>query len=211
MKLKRDISINTQSSIRIEKEKTIYFDPYKIEEKVNDADYIFITHNHYDHFDIDSINNIKKETTKLIVPLSMKEEVNNIVNSSNILYVLPNNEYKIDDISFKTTYSYNVNKEFHKKEDNFVGYILNLEGIKYYVAGDTDSLEENKELNVDVALIPIGGKFTMDYKEAADFINAIKPKKVIPTHYGSLIGAKELGNEFAQLVDNAIECELILK
>lgn len=211
MKLKRDISINTQSSIRIEKEKTIYFDPYKIEEKVNDADYIFITHNHYDHFDIDSINNIKKETTKLIVPLSMKEEVNNIVNSSNILYVLPNNEYKIDDISFKTTYSYNVNKEFHKKEDNFVGYILNLDGIKYYVAGDTDSLEENKELNVDVALIPIGGKFTMDYKEAADFINTIKPKKVIPTHYGSLIGAKELGNEFAQLVDNAIECELILK
>lgn len=210
MELKRDISINTQSSIRIESKKIIYFDPYKIEDKVNDADYIFITHNHYDHFDIDSINNIKKETTKLIVPLSMKSDVNNIVDSSNILYVLPNTECKIDDISFKTTYSYNINKEFHKKENNFVGYILDFDGDSYYVAGDTDFLEENKEINVDVAIIPIGGKFTMDYKEAADFINTIKPKKVIPTHYGSIIGDKELGKDFANLIDYSIECDLIL-
>lgn len=209
--MKNEISINTQSSIRIEKEKIIYFDSYKIEEKLNDADYIFITHNHYDHFDIDSINNIKKDTTKLIVPLSMKNEIDNIVDSSNILYVVPNMEYKIDDISFKTTYSYNINKEFHKKENNFVGYILNLDGVSYYVAGDTDFLEENKEIKVDIALVPIGGKFTMDYKEAADFINTIKPKKVIPTHYGSIIGDKDLGKEFATLIDDTIECNLILK
>lgn len=209
--MKNEIRINTQSSIRIEKEKIIYFDSYKIEEKLNDADYIFITHNHYDHFDIDSINNIKKDTTKLIVPLSMKSDVDNIVDSSNILYVVPNMEYKIDDISFKTTYSYNINKEFHKKENNFVGYILSLDGVSYYVAGDTDFLEGNKDIKVDVALVPIGGKFTMDYKEAADFINTIKPKKVIPTHYGSIIGDKDLGKEFATLIDDTIECNLILK
>lgn len=209
--MKDEISINTQSSIRIEKEKIIYFDSYKIAEKLNDADYIFITHNHYDHFDIDSINNIKKDTTKLIVPLSMKSDVDNIADSSNILYVVPNMEYKIDDISFKTTYSYNINKEFHKKENNFVGYILSLDGDSYYVAGDTDFLEENKGIKVDIALVPIGGKFTMDYKEAADFINTIKPKKVIPTHYGSIIGDKELGESFATLIDDSIECDLILK
>lgn len=211
MKLESEIRINTQSSIRLEKEKVIYFDPYKIGEKLSDADYIFITHNHYDHFDKNSINNIKKETTKLIVPLSMKEEVNDLVDNSNILYVLPNRKYKLDNISFKTTYSYNINKEFHKKEDNFVGYILDLGGLKYYIAGDTDFLKENKELEVDVALVPIGGKFTMDFKEAALFINTIKPKKVIPTHYGSLIGDKSLGKDFLLLINDGIECELVLK
>lgn len=211
MKLESEIRINTQSSIRLEKEKVIYFDPYKIGKKLSDADYIFITHNHYDHFDKNSINNIKKETTKLIVPLSMKEEVNDLVDNSNILYVLPNRKYKLDNISFKTTYSYNINKEFHKKEDNFVGYILDLGGLKYYIAGDTDFLKENKELEVDVALVPIGGKFTMDFKEAALFINTIKPKKVIPTHYGSLIGDKSLGKDFLLLINDGIECELVLK
>lgn len=208
--MRNEISINTQSSIRIEKGKIIYFDSYKIEEKLNDADYIFITHNHYDHFDINSINNIKKDTTKLIVPFSMKNDIDNIVDSSNILYVVPNREYKIDDISFKTTYSYNINKEFHKKENNFVGYILTLYGVSYYIAGDTDFLEENKGIKADVALVPIGGKFTMDYKEAADFINTIKPKKVIPIHYGSIIGDKDLGNKFASFIDDDIECEIIL-
>lgn len=203
------ISINTQSSIKIKKDKIIYFDPYKIEEKVNDADYIFITHNHYDHFDMDSIYNIIKETTKFIIPLSMKEETNDLDNYDK-LFVEPNREYKIDNLSFKTTYSYNINKEFHKEEDNFVGYILYLSDIKYYIAGDTDFLKENKELEVDVAFVPIGGKFTMDFKEAALFINTIKPKKVIPTHYGSLIGDKSLGEDFSKLIDEEIECKIIL-
>ena len=112
----------------------------------------------------------------------MKDEVSDL-DSFEILLVEPNKEYKIDNLRFKTTYSYNINKEFHQKKEYFVGYILNLEGIKYYVAEDINILEENKYLEVDVALAPIGGKFTMDYQEAALFINAIKPKIVISIYW----------------------------
>lgn len=195
------ISINTQSSIKITGNKIIYFDPYQIKEELHDADYIFITHDHYDHYDIDSINKIKNDNTKFIIP-----EVIDIDG----LKVLPNKEYKIDDIYFKTIPSYNIDKSFHPKAKNYVGYIINIENVTYYIAGDTDITEENKKVKCDIALVPIGGTYTMDYKEAANLINEIKPTLAIPTHYGSIVGSKEDGEKFRELLNEKIKCDLLI-
>lgn len=195
------ISINTQSSIKITGNKIIYFDPYQIKEELHDADYIFITHDHYDHYDIDSINKIKNDNTKFIIP-----EVIDIDG----LKVLPNKEYKIDDIYFKTIPSYNIDKSFHPKDRNYVGYIINIENVTYYIAGDTDITEENKKVKCDIALVPIGGTYTMDYKEAANLINEIKPTIAIPTHYGSIVGSKEDGEKFRELLNEKIKCDLLI-
>ena len=196
------ISINTQSSIKITGNKIIYFDPYQIKEELHDADYIFITHDHYDHYDIDSINKIKNDNTEFIIP-----EVIDIDG----LKVLPNKEYKIDDIYFKTIPSYNIDKSFHPKDRNYVGYIINIENVTYYIAGDTDITEENKKVKCDIALVPIGGTYTMDYKEAANLINEIKPTIAIPTHYGSIVGSKEDGEKFRELLNENIDCKLLVK
>ena len=195
------ISINTQSSIKITGNKIIYFDPYQIKEELHDADYIFITHDHYDHYDIDSINKIKNDNTKFIIP-----EVIDIDG----LKVLPNKEYKIDNIYFKTIPSYNIDKSFHPKAKNYVGYIINIENVTYYIAGDTDITEENKKVKCDIALVPIGGTYTMDYKEAANLINEIKPTLAIPTHYGSIVGSKEDGEKFRELLNEKIKCDLLI-
>ena len=201
-----NISINTQSSIKIIGKNIIYFDPYKIEEENHDADLIFITHDHYDHFDIDSINKIIKEDTIIVVPEVIDLNINN-----KVIKVLPNNEYKINDIVFNTIPSYNINKQFHPREKNYVGYIINIENTIYYIAGDTDVTDESKNVKCDVALIPIGGYYTMDYKEASNLINIIKPKIVIPTHYGSIIGDISFSEKFKELLDNDITCEILKK
>ena len=201
-----NISINTQSSIKIIGKNIIYFDPYKIEEENHDADLIFITHDHYDHFDIDSINKIIKEDTIIVVPEVIDLNINN-----KVIKVLPNNEYKINDIVFNTIPSYNINKQFHPREKNYVGYIINIENTIYYIAGDTDVTDESKNVKCDVALIPIGGYYTMDYKEASNLINIIKPKIVIPTHYGSIIGDISFSEKFKELLDNDITCEILIK
>ena len=96
-----NIYINTQSSIKIILNKIIYFDPYKIDNKSNDADIIFITHNHYDHFDIDSINNIKKDSTIIIAPKTMENDVRKI-EVKDYIFLNPNEEINIDDINIKT-------------------------------------------------------------------------------------------------------------
>ena len=199
------IDVLCHSSIRIEEDKIIYVDPFKIEQKYNDADYIFCTHSHYDHFSPEDIEKVKKEDTTIIVPRDIEEQARNIFNN-NVVIVEPAKKYQIKDLKFKTTYAYNINKEFHPKENKWVGYIIELNNKKYYIAGDTDNIEEIQNIECDIALIPIGGTFTMDYKESAELANTIKADIVIPTHYGSIVGEKEDAIKFKELVkDKKVE------
>lgn len=203
------ISINTHTSIKISDTKIIYIDPYNIEEDTHDADIIFITHSHYDHLSPESINIIMNDRTKFIVPSSIEKDFNDsdieLYDTNEVIYVDVNNDYTIDNISFKVVPSYNEGKNFHKKEFGFVGYILDIDDALIYIAGDTDINNDNKNIKCDIALLPIGGTYTMDYKEAAKLINIIKPSVVIPTHYGSVVGDKEDFNKFKKEVDSSIE------
>ena len=200
-----NIRVLCHSSIKFEKEKTIYFDPFKVDKNYNDADIIFITHSHYDHFSEEDILKVKKETTKIVMPeetyMSNKEKLNNVLGfkEENIITVEPNKFYTVDNIKFKTI-PYNVNKNFHPKENKWVGYIIYLDDISYYIAGDTDITEENKQVKCDVAFVPIGGTYTMTAKEAAELINIIKPKIAVPTHYGLIVGTKEDEEIFKRLI-----------
>ena len=197
-----NVEVLCHSSIRFSKGNTIYFDPFKIETNYNDADVIFITHDHYDHYSEEDIGKIVKEDTVIVIPEDLKTKVlKKGWKEENIITVIPNKSYTVKNIEFQTVPAYNVNKQFHPKENNWVGYLVNMEGITYYISGDTDITEENKKVKCDVAFVPVGGTYTMDYKEAAELINEIKPKVAVPTHYGSIIGSKKDGAKFAKLVD----------
>lgn len=114
-------------------------------------------------------------------------------------------------VKIKTIPAYNINKQFHPKENEWVGYVIEVEGTRYYIAGDTDITPENKQVKCDVALIPVGGTYTMNYQEGAELVNTIMPKIAIPTHYGSVVGEKEDGEKFKQLLNQEIKCEILIK
>lgn len=206
-----NISINCHSSIKFFKDKIIYIDPFRIKNEIHDADLILCTHTHYDHFSEEDILKIKKENTKigitkdgkeLAIKLGFKEE--------DVFIVKPNEEYNICDVNIKTVNSYNEKKKFHPKENEWVGYILNINNTKYYIAGDTDITKESKKVKCDVAFLPIGGTYTMDATEAALLANEIRPKIVVPIHYGEIVGEKEDVIEFKNILNSSIECiELI--
>lgn len=207
-----NIEVLCHSSIKISKEKIIYIDPFKVEKEYKDADIIFITHSHYDHFSEEDINKIKKENTKICITNDLEEKTLKLgFKAENILVVHPNMKYKINDIEFETVPSYNISKQFHPKENNWVGYILNIDNIKYYIAGDTDITEENKKVKCDVSFIPVGGTYTMTCKEAAELINIINPKIAVPTHYGSIVGTKEDAENFKNLLNENIKCTILIK
>ena len=128
-----------------------------------------------------------------------------------IIVVKPNGEYNIIGINVKTIPAYNTNKNFHPKDNNWVGYIISLDNTTYYIAGDTDKTPENKQVKCDVALVPVGGSYTRDNKEAAKLINEIKPKVAIPIHYGKIIGNISDGQNFAKLINKEIECKIFIK
>ena len=151
-----NIEVLYHSCIKINKEKIIYIDLYHIDKNYNDADIIFITHDHYDHYSEDDIDKVRK---------------------FNSIFVIP------DDL---------LPKLLEKG--------INQENIFTLDSGDTDITEENKKVKCDVAFVPVGGTYTMDFKEAAQLINIIKPKFAIPVHYGSVVGSKQDATDFIKLL-----------
>ena len=206
------IEVLCHSSIRFGRGEIIYFDPFKIEENYNDADVIFITHDHYDHYSEEDIDKVVKEDTIIVVPEDLKTKLlKKGWKEENIITVRPNESYTVKNIEFKTISAYNVNKQFHPKGNAWVGYLLEIEGVTYYIAGDTDITEENKKVKCDVAFVPVGGTYTMDYTEASELINEIKPKVAVPTHYGSIVGSKKEGDKFLKLANPEIKVEILMK
>lgn len=203
----KNIEINCHSSIKINNDKIIYIDPFKIQSESHDADIILITHDHYDHYSPEDIEKILNDKTVIVAPKTMEE----LIDMKKVILVEPEKVYNIEGIKIETVLAYNVNKQFHLKEKNWLGYIIEINKIRYYIAGDTDITPENKQVKCDVAFIPVGGTYTMNYEEAAELTNIIKPKIVVPTHYGSIVGTKEDGIQFKKLIDSVIECRILIK
>jgi len=204
------IQVNTQSSIRIEGSKILYFDPFQIHSDSHDADVIFITHAHQDHFDPESINHIRKQDTIFIVPTSMEKKMDKITDKGKLHFLKPGENIVIEMLNITSLPAYNKRKPFHPKRNAWLGYVVARDGIRYYVSGDTDAVKEIQTVNCDVAFVPIGGTFTMTAKEAAGLINQIKPSVAIPTHYGSIVGKAEDAEEFRKLIDPNILVEVKL-
>ncbi len=204
-----EVRVLTHSSIRIDAGEVMYFDPFNIKEAAHDADIIFVTHEHFDHFSPEDIAKLKSDNTILVCPLTMADKLSATdFDKEHIELVEPQDELSIDDINIKAVPAYNVGKHFHPEENRWVGYLVEVHGTSYYVAGDTDINDDVINVRCDVALLPCGGTYTMDSCEAAKLADFIKPKLVIPTHYGSVAGEPECGTKLAALLNGRIECDV---
>ena len=189
----------------------IYFvDPFELKNKnLEPADIILITHAHYDHFSKADIQKILKEDTIVVAPPDILEKIK--ISPDRKISVSPNQKYNVKKFSFSTIPAYNNVSErlaFHPKANNWVGYIFEINNQKIYHAGDTDFIEEMKSLDklrIDVALLPIGGTYTMDIHQAVEAANVIGAKITIPMHYKNLLGEKykNAEEEFKKLVINS--------
>ena len=205
------ITLNYQSSIRIEKKgMIIYFDPFKITEAKNDADYVFITHSHYDHYSEEDIKKVMNSDTNFIVTNDLESKIKKLgVSDDKITVVYPNENHTVMDLSFEVIPAYNTDKTYHKKSYNWVGYNVDIDGIKYYVVGDSDVTDELKKVNCDVIFIPVGGTYTMTDSEASSVVNEMKPKYAVPVHYDE-VGSSVNANNFTDGLNENIK-GIILK
>jgi len=146
------------------------------------ADLILITHHHKDHCKAVTLNRLKKANTIIVAPEICTKEL-----GKNIKITKPGDKIKVGKIEIETTFAYNTEqgsstqKVYHKGE--CVGFVIHIGGKTIYHAGDTDFILEMKKFGkIDIALLPIGGTFTMNINEAIQAIHTIKPKVVIPMH-----------------------------
>ena len=203
------------SSVGIYGKKITYIDPYSQVLTASEvkSDLIICSHAHGDHFDASAINKLAKQSAHVVIKSGCDRTK---LISESVKEMEIGNSLKIEDIEIKAVPAYNVRRfrspgnPFHP-EGFGMGVILIIDGIKFYYAGDSDYIQEMDELsseNIEVAFLPIGGKFTMDLDEAVEAANAIKPKIIIPVHYNHLQGTEADPNIFKQKVEKKVKCEV---
>lgn len=187
------------STVRLEGEKVIYVDPWQIAGEPHDADVVLVTHEHHDHYSPEDIAKISKAGTILAAPASVMEQM-----PQGTVAVEPGKTYEIAGVPVETVAAYNVGRPFHSKERSYVGYLVTVDGVRCFIAGDTDCIPENEAVSCDVAFVPCGGKYTMDARQAAELVNGIRPQIAVPTHYGTVTDSADAAEIFKAAVDPAI-------
>jgi L-ascorbate metabolism protein UlaG (beta-lactamase superfamily) len=188
------------ASFRICYENTvIYIDPWKIKGSPDDATFVLVSHSHYDHYSAEDIAKVSGPDTKLVASADVVQK------EKNGEIMLPGMTVDFGSVRVSGVAAYNPRKQFHPKANNWVGFIIEIGSKRIYYAGDTDLTEEMKSLKeIDVALLPVGGTYTMNATEAAEAIKYIKPKTAIPYHWGEIVGDRADAEKFA----NVAECQV---
>jgi L-ascorbate metabolism protein UlaG (beta-lactamase superfamily) len=194
---------------RIRDGKVIYVDPFKIEGGGPKADIVLVSHEHFDHCNVDDLKKIVTAETVIVAHSQSKDELSKL-KLKEIKIVKPGDKINIGDITVEAVPAYNINKfsepgkVFHPKEDGKVGFVLTLNGVRIYHAGDTDLIPEMKSIRTDIALLPVSGTYVMTAKEAAEAVGDINPKLAIPMHYGAIVG----GTSDAETFKGLVKCEV---
>jgi L-ascorbate metabolism protein UlaG (beta-lactamase superfamily) len=190
---------------RIDAEKTIYFDPFEIKGGPT-ADLILISHEHFDHCSPEDVKKIQGEQTVIVTEKDSAAKL-----SGDVRVMKVGESLSIYDINIQAIPSYNTDKEFHPRKSNWLGFILELEGVRIYHTGDSDFMPEMKELEVDIALLPVSGTYVMTADQAVEAALAIKPKLAIPMHYGAIVGDEKDALRFKGALEGKIPVLVLQK
>lgn len=190
---------------RVEGSKTLYFDPYEIKGGPL-ADVILISHEHFDHCSPSDVAKIQKPETVIVTDSSSAKKL-----SGNVRVVRPGDRLDLDGVLIEVLPAYNVNKKFHPKTAGMLAFVVTLDGVSYYHAGDTDLIPEMAGLSVDIAFLPVSGTYVMDAQEAVEAAKTISPKIAIPMHYGAIVGSEQDARRFQQALEGLVRVVVLKK
>jgi len=195
---------------RIQDGQVIYIDPYQVGGNPPKADVVLISHEHFDHLSLEDLKKIVSPSTVIIAHKQSHGELSKL-KAKELKLMKPGDTAKVGKLEVEAVPAYNVNKfrepgkVFHPKEDGKLGFILTVNGVRIYHAGDTDVISEMQSIRPEVALLPVSGTYVMTPQEAAEAVAAINPKVVIPMHFGSIVGQRNDAETFKKLVKCQVE------
>jgi L-ascorbate metabolism protein UlaG (beta-lactamase superfamily) len=169
------------ASFRIQGPPLIYIDPWRVTRSPLPADAILISHDHYDHCSPADVEKLRGPNTVIVAsPMAAR-----LISGATVLR--PWQSLNVGRASIRTIPAYNSH---HPHEFEGVGFVISLGMYDVYYAGDTGLIPEMDNLRPDIAILPIGGQQTMNADEAAKAVQQMRPRWVIPSHWGNAVAAE---------------------
>ena len=183
------------ATVLIQGEKTVMIDPWKVSSR-EPVDLVLVTHSHFDHCSPEDVAKVRGPRTEVVAPADAAAKL-----GAGVKTILPGEALDVAGVRIEAVPAYNIDKAFHPREDRWVGYVVTMGGERVYVAGDTDRTEELSSVKADVAVLPIGGTYTMNAEEAAEAANAMGASLTIPVHFGDVVGSEADARRFEAACD----------
>ena len=187
----------------IEGDQRIYIDPFELTQAPG-ADIILITHEHYDHCSPADIAKIRTPDTVIVTEKDSAAKL-----EGDVRVIAPGGRMDVGAVSIEAVPAYNVDKTFHPRANGWLGFIVELEGVRIYHAGDTDFIPEMSDFKVDIALLPVSGTYVMTAEEAVQAALSLKPKVAIPMHYGAIVGGLSDAEQFERALGGRVPVKIL--
>lgn len=184
--------------------KSIYFDPFQLGPGLPPADIICISHAHYDHCSPADVLAIQQPSTLIVTEIQAAAKL-----TGKIVTLAPGERREVEGVTIEAVPAYNTNKQFHPQANHWLGFILTVDGVRVYHAGDTDYVPEMKNIRADIALLPVSGTYVMTAEEAAQAAMAIGPKIAVPMHYAAIVGTTDDAARFAAALAGRVRVEIL--
>ncbi len=191
--------------IRIDGSTVVTIDPFRIS-SLKPSDIILISHEHFDHNSPEDVEKIRKSDTVILADATSAKKL-----QGEVRVVAPGDKLSVKGVEIEVGPAYNTNKDFHPRAAGMLSFVFKLDGVRYYHAGDTDFIPEMKQLDVDVAFLPVSGTYVMTAEEAAQAARAINPKIAVPMHYGEIVGSESDAKRFQKELEGQIEVVILSK
>jgi L-ascorbate metabolism protein UlaG (beta-lactamase superfamily) len=146
---------------------------------------VLISHDHFDHYVAEDIAKVARGDTVIVATADV------VAKHGSGQAIKPGQTTEVGPATITATAAYNIGKEFHPQDNEWVGFIIEISGRRIYYAGDTDQISEMDQVkDIDLALVPVGGTYTMTGVEAASAVNQLKPRQALPYHWGDIVGTR---------------------
>jgi L-ascorbate metabolism protein UlaG (beta-lactamase superfamily) len=188
--------------------KTLFIDPFNLPNDYNKkADWIFISHDHFDHLSFDDLAKVANPDTPIYAAKNLAKQVKD-KGYTNVIETWPGEKYELEGVVVETVPMYNIKKDFHKKETGWTAFVLTIDGKRIYISVDTERIPEMKEINADITFMTLGQTYTMNsVEEAVDAVLDTGAKLAIPVHFGMYEGTQEDADKFCEmLIAKGVQC-----
>lgn len=193
-------------AFRIDGSTVVIFDPFQFTAAGKPADIILISHDHPDHNSPEDVEKVRKKDTIIVTDAASAKKL-----SGDVRVVAPGDKLNVKGVEISVGAAYNTDKEFHPKDAGMLSFIVALDGVRYYHAGDTDVIPEMKQVDVDIAFLPVSGTYVMTADQAVDAALAVKTKIAVPMHYGAIVGSEDDAKKFKKALEGKVEVVILQK